>query len=121
MSDPVTQHNAALARHHLQQANNPVTQMTQNVARSAAGKKAYDMQQIEKVAKDFEAVFLSEMFKPMFKGIKPDPMFGGGKGEEVFQGLMIQEYGKIVAERGGVGLADHVKAEIIRLQEEAQK
>lgn len=120
MSDPVTQHNAALAQIHMQQASNPVKQMAAGIDK-AAGQKARGIQQAGEVAKEFEAVFLSEMFKPMFKGIKPDPMFGGGKGEEVFQGLMVQEYGKIVAQRGGVGLADFVKAEIIRLQEEMQQ
>ena len=77
--------------------------------------------QIEKAAQEFESVFLAEMLKPMFSPLKPDPLFGGGKGEEVFQGFMIQEYGKMMSDRGGIGLAEHVKAEMIRIQEEAQK
>ncbi len=73
---------------------------------------------IEQAAQDFEAVFLAEMMKPMFKEInKPDPLFGGGHGEQVFNDMMVQEYGKIMAEQGGVGLADYVKAELIKLQE----
>ena len=80
-----------------------------------------NMEQIEDAAKEFEAVFLSEMIKPMFSGIKTDGMFGGGKSEETFRGLMIQEYGKQIAETGGVGIADHVKAALIRIQEESNK
>lgn len=80
-----------------------------------------NMAAIEAAAKDFEAMFLSEMLRPMFDGIKPDPMFGGGKGEEVFQGLMLEEYGKSMAESGGIGLAQHVKEAMIRIQEEAQR
>lgn len=77
--------------------------------------------QIEEAAKEFEAVFLAEMLKPMFEGVKePDPLFGGGKGEEIFNGFMVQEYGKIMAERGGIGIAEYVKAELIRIQEEMQ-
>lgn len=73
---------------------------------------------IEEAAKEFEAVFLSEMLKPMFAEInKPDPLFGGGHGEEVFNGFLVQEYGKIMAERGGIGLAAQVKAELIKIQE----
>jgi Rod binding domain-containing protein len=56
------------------------------------------------------------MMKPMFEGIKPDKEFGGGKGEEIFQGMMLDQYGKIMAERGGLGIADAVKAELLRIQ-----
>lgn len=76
---------------------------------------------IDRAAKEFEAVFLSEMLKPMFEGLKPDPMFGGGKGEDVFQGMMVQEYGKNMAENGGIGLARYIKAELLKIQEETQK
>ena len=76
---------------------------------------------IEEAAKDFEAVFLTEMLKPMFAETnKPDPLFGGGQGEAVFNGFMVQEYGKLMAERGGIGIAEHVKAAMIQIQEEMQ-
>lgn len=78
-----------------------------------------DLQAIEEAAQDFEAVFITEMLKPMFKGIETDGMFGGGKGEEIFRGQMLQEYGKIMAENGGIGLADQIKQEMIRMQEQA--
>lgn len=75
------------------------------------------MRQIDQAAEDFEAVFLAEMIKPMFEGIEVDEMFGGGKGEEVFRDLMIQEYGKNMAQAGGIGIASFVKDELIRQQE----
>lgn len=85
-------------------------------AKSAGAVK--NMKQIEEAAQDFEAMFLTEMIRPMFSEVnKPNPTFGGGKGEEVFNGMMLQEYGKIMARAGGVGLAEHVKAEMIRIQE----
>lgn len=68
-------------------------------------------------AKDFEASFVTEMLKPMFDGIKADDQFGGGKGEEIFNGMMIDQYGKMVADRGGIGIAEIVKGELLRLQE----
>lgn len=75
------------------------------------------LRQIDQAAEDFEAVFLAEMIKPMFEGIEVDEMFGGGKGEEVFRDLMIQEYGKNMAQAGGIGIASFVKDELIRQQE----
>ena len=53
----------------------------------------------------------------MFSGIKTDGLFGGGHGEEVFRSMMLQEYGKSVAQRGGFGIADAVQRQILSLQE----
>ncbi len=72
-------------------------------------------------AQEFESVFLSEMLSHMFSGVKPDSLFGGGHGEEMWRSFLVQEYAKITARSGGIGVADHVKREIIKLQEENQK
>jgi peptidoglycan hydrolase FlgJ len=76
-----------------------------------------DPAQTAKAAQDFEAFFLSQVFEDMFAGIEPDSMFGGGQGETVFRSLLIQEYGRAVARNGGVGIADAVQNEILKLQE----
>ena len=31
--------------------------------------------------------------------------------------MMTEEYGKIIARSGGIGVADHVKREMLRMQE----
>lgn len=72
--------------------------------------------QITEKAEEFEAVFLSQMLSHMFDGVETNEMFGGGHGEDVYKSMMVDEYGKIIAKSGGIGLADHVKAEMIRLQ-----
>lgn len=69
-------------------------------------------------AEDFEAFFLAQVFSQMFQGVETDPLFGGGAGEEIFQSLMIQEYGKSVAQNGGIGIADSVMRELIAMQED---
>lgn len=94
---------------------------TQRMDRLSEAAKHMDMKQIDQASQDFEASFLTEMMRPMFDGIKPDSMFGGGKGEQIFQGMMIDQYGKIMAERGGVGIAAIVKDELVKIQEQAQK
>lgn len=81
------------------------------------GRFGNDLSKIDEVAQEFEAVFLSEMLKPMFQELKTDGMFGGGKGEEVFRSFLLKEYGDIMSQAGGIGLAAHVKEEIIRMQE----
>jgi flagellar protein FlgJ len=90
---------------------------------SIAAQKAKDAQQLakaEEAAKEFEAVFISEMMKPMFEGISTDGAFGGGKGEEVFRSMLLQEYGKLMAQSNSIGLADQVKQQIILMQAQAE-
>jgi Rod binding domain-containing protein len=72
---------------------------------------------VERAAQEFEAVFLSQMLEHMFQGVRTDGPFGGGKSEEMFRSFMLQEYGKVMAASGGVGLADMVKREMLRAQE----
>jgi len=71
----------------------------------------------EKVAQDFEAVFISQMLQPMFKNIEAEEPFGGGQGNEVWKSMMVDEIGKQMARAGGIGLASSVKQEILRMQE----
>lgn len=82
-------------------------------------KNTRDMAKVENAAKEFEAVFVAEMLKPMFEGISTDGMFGGGKGEEVFRGQLLQEYGKLMADTGSIGIASYVKDAMIKMQAEA--
>ncbi len=82
--------------------------------------RTQNIEEIDRAAQEFEAMFITEMMKPMFEDVmKPDPMFGGGKGEEIFSGMMLTEYGKLMAQTGQLGIADMVKEEMIRMQEDA--
>jgi flagellar protein FlgJ len=71
---------------------------------------------VEHAAKDFEAQFISQMLSNMFSTVDPDEMTGGGDAEEVYQSMLVNEYGKIIARTGGVGVADHVKRIMIEQQ-----
>ena len=87
--------------------------------KAKAAMSAKDVEKAGETAKEFEAVFIAEMIKPMFENLETDGMFGGGKGEEVFRGMLLQEYGKKIAETGSVGLSDSVKQQMILMQEQA--
>lgn len=73
----------------------------------------------EKAAKEFEAMFVSEMLNHMFEGVGTDPIFGGGHGEEMFRSLMVREYGQKMTEGHGIGIADQMKRMLIQMQGEA--
>ncbi|NBB50918.1 rod-binding protein [Rhizobium sp. CRIBSB] len=69
-------------------------------------------------AEAFEASFLSQMLKPMFEGISTEAPFGGGEAEATWRGFLIDAMAKQTAKAGGIGLADHVMAEMLKMQEQ---
>lgn len=76
---------------------------------------------IDYAARDFEAVFLAQMFSYMSQGIETDPLFGGGHGEDMFRSLLNDEYAKKVAHNGpGLGLSPKIRAAMIEAQAKAQ-
>lgn len=68
-------------------------------------------------ARDFEAMFATQMLAPMWQGVEVNEYFGGGAGEETFRSMMLQEYGRAIAATGGLGLAPAIRTEMLRLQE----
>lgn len=76
--------------------------------------------EIKKAAQDFEAVFISEMIRPIFDHLSDEqnPLFGGGGYEqEVYNSFLVDQLGKSVAQRGGIGIAQSVEKELLKLQE----
>jgi len=76
-----------------------------------------DKAKIRETAEAFEAVFLSQMLKPMFETVETDSFFGGGRAEEIYRSQMVEEVGKSMAKNGGIGIADTVYKELLKLQE----
>lgn len=70
-----------------------------------------------RAAEEFEALFISEMLAPVFESLDTGGLFGGGQGEKIYRSMMVQEYGKAIAKAGGIGIADTVQSEILRMQE----
>ncbi|PWC33161.1 rod-binding protein [Azospirillum sp. TSO35-2] len=73
--------------------------------------------QLHKSANEFESQFISQMLGPMFEGIGTDETFGGGRGEEMFRPMLVEQFGKQISQRGGLGIANQVYQELLRAQE----
>jgi Rod binding domain-containing protein len=71
----------------------------------------------KKAASQFESVFLSQFLSSMFEGISTDGPFGGGQGEAMFRSLMLDEYGKQIEARGGIGLSSAITRQLLHAQE----
>lgn len=74
---------------------------------------------MRETAEQFEASFISQMLKPMFEGVKTDGPFGGGDAEETWRSFMIEAMAKQTVKAGGIGLADQVVAQMLKMQEQA--
>lgn len=72
---------------------------------------------MRKTAEDFEASYLSQMLKPMFEGLSTDGMFGGGEAEGTWRGFLVDAMAKQTVKAGGIGLADQVVAQMLKMQE----
>jgi Rod binding domain-containing protein len=69
-------------------------------------------------AQEFEAFFLAQVLDQMFAGIRSsDGPFGGGSTEGVYRQMLNAEFAKHLSQSGGIGVADSVYREMLRLQE----
>ena len=94
---------------------NSLTQSTTAFAISSQPQS--DFQPNARAAEEFEALVLSQMLAPMFETAKSSSLFGGdGPEQDAFQSMMIDEYAKLLAARGGVGIAESVNAALLEMQ-----
>ena len=97
--------------------NNNFAALTAQQMKDPSFTQAMNRKKIKETAIEFEAQFLSQMLQPMFEGITPEEPFGGGMAEEMWQSMLVKEYGTAIANNGGIGLADHVQKQLLRAQE----
>lgn len=81
--------------------------LSSSLAPRGAGAKPDPDAAAHSAAKAFETSFIAEMLKG--SGLNEMPSgFGGGEGEEAFSSFLTQEYAKLMSDRGGLGLAEHI-------------
>ena len=72
---------------------------------------------MQATARSFEGMFVAKMLDSATAGLKTKGAFLGGAGEETFRSVLNEEYGRAVANATpGLGIADMVLQEMIRLQ-----
>jgi peptidoglycan hydrolase FlgJ len=72
-----------------------------------------------KAARDFEAMALGELLKPMFETAesKKPGLFSGGEAEKTWKPMLVDEIAKRIALNGGLGLAGPIHDAMLRMQE----
>ena len=73
-------------------------------------------EQARQVGEEFEAVFLAQMLEHMMGESTEDTLFSGA-GQGAWKGMLNEEYAKVMATAGGIGLADDLAREVMRYQD----
>jgi Rod binding domain-containing protein len=85
------------------------------------GAKNMTPEKAETASKDFESMFISQMVEQMFGETEGSEAFGSDESDQVYKSLMVQEYGKMITQSGGIGIAaqinSDVKRELLKQQE----
>jgi peptidoglycan hydrolase FlgJ len=71
-------------------------------------------------AVELEGVFLNTLMSQMFSSLDARNEFGGGYAEETWRGMQAEQYSSMIAENGGIGLADDILADLLTMQEAMQ-
>lgn len=79
--------------------------------------KSFDIEKTRQAVQEFEAFFISQTFEQMYATVPVNETFGGGNAEKIFRSMMIDEYGKMTAKAGGIGLTDQIMTQLLQQQE----
>jgi Rod binding domain-containing protein len=82
--------------------------------------KTTNVEKAKQQAQEFESVFLSTVLAQMFSTVEggSGPLGGEGTGGETWRSFLTDEYADQISKAGGIGIADDVMREIIRMQEQ---
>lgn len=72
-------------------------------------------EEVEKAAKEYEAVAVTKMLQQMYSDVKIDPLFGNKNTEGIYKDMLLGEYGKLVADNGGIGLAKALTRDVQKM------
>lgn len=80
--------------------------------------KGQDREKLKQTAQQFEAIFIQQMFKEMRNTIPNDGLIPRGNADDMYTQMQDLEAAKIMAERGGIGLADLMLQELLKQNSE---
>lgn len=109
----MAEHQQSLDVARITAGTNRLSDASERLARAAKGRP----EELRESAEEFEAMFLAQMLAPMFENLGEGSLFGDGPGAGIYRSMLVEEYGKAVAKSGGLGIADAVQKEFLRLQE----
>lgn len=81
------------------------------------GRKQRDLQSLRESSRDFETLYVMEMFKAMRKSVPNDGLFKKEMATEVFQEMLDMETAREVTRGPGIGIAEAIYRQMSPLVE----
>jgi flagellar protein FlgJ len=85
---------------------------------AAASARQTATPEMRHAAEEFEGVFLAQVLHSLTKGLTGQGLLGGGD-DDPFAAMLQDEYAKLISQSGGVGVADAILREMLKVQEAA--
>jgi Rod binding domain-containing protein len=63
---------------------------------------------LREASEDFESLLIDQMLSAMRKTLSKERLYGGGLAEDIFQGMLDEEYSKLMARSESFGLAEKI-------------
>jgi flagellar protein FlgJ len=75
--------------------------------------KLFDVKKIKDLSKDFESVFMEQMFKTMRESVQKSGLIDGGNAEDIYRSMLDSEYAKSMATQGSTGIASMIERQLL--------
>ncbi len=73
-----------------------------------------DIAKVRELAKDFESIFLEQMFKSMRSSVQKSGLIDGGNAEEIYTSMLDSEYAKQMSGHMRGGLSEMIERQLLQ-------
>lgn len=91
--------------------------LTSNATQHTSSRKERDLQSLRQSSREFETIFVMEMFKAMRKAVPDGGLFEKNASTEMFQEMLDMETAKATTAGKGLGLAEAMYQQMASLIE----
>lgn len=78
---------------------------TRNIQKMEKPNRAAEEKKLKEACDGFEEIFVHKMFQVMRSSSPKDGIMSGGRGEEIFQDMLDENYSKMITKNGSLGLS----------------
>jgi len=84
-------------------------------------RQAEDDKRLREACQEMESVFLNQVLSTMRSTVPPNALLGRSQAEDIFQGMLDQEYAKSASKTGSIGLAEIIFRQLKQTMDTAQE
>jgi len=81
---------------------------------SARSGREKDIVKVKQLAKDFESIFLEQMFRSMRSSVQKSGLIDGGNAEDIYTSMLDSEYSKQMSAQGNAGLSQMIERQLLQ-------